>query len=74
MSSDFNNKVLYNKLNEYFGVNNLKLTLKINNRILIISKSDLFYEIYINNVNIPLFVLKGNKSIIESMLNKDLCY
>jgi hypothetical protein len=50
----FDNKVLYNKLNEYFGENNLKLTLKTYDKLLIISKNDIFYEIDINDVNIQL--------------------
>jgi hypothetical protein len=69
---NFDNKVLYNKLNEHFGVN-LKITLKFYNRILIITKSDLFYEIDINDANIPSYVLTNDNSIIESMINKTLC-
>jgi RCC1 and BTB domain-containing protein len=73
LTLNFDNKVLYNKLIEYFGENKLKLTLKLRNKILIITTSDIFYEIDINDVKIPSFVLGNDDSIIESMIKKNLC-
>ncbi len=72
-SKKFDKNVLYKKLNEYFGENTLKLVQKTENKILILTKSDRFYEININDANIPSFILKNDKSVIESMINKNLC-
>ncbi len=47
------NKVLFNKLNDYFK-DNIRISL-INREILIIITKDLFYRIDITNENIPSF-------------------
>jgi hypothetical protein len=69
---DFENKVLCNKLNEYFN-NNIKFSINISNKVLINTKIDLFYEIDIYSEKIPLFVLNNDNSIIESMIVEELC-
>ena len=42
----FDNKVVFKKLNEYFH-NNIKMSFKTPNKIFIITKEDIFYEIHI---------------------------
>jgi hypothetical protein len=67
MNLEFVDKVLFNKLNKYFG-DNIRMSLKTPNKIFIITtKEDDFYEINIYDENIPSFVLCDNNQIIESM-------
>jgi alpha-tubulin suppressor-like RCC1 family protein len=69
---NFDDKVLYKKLSEYFG-DNIKYSLKTEHKLFIITKSDIFYEIDITNLKPSYFILYDNKEIIESMIVKDLC-
>jgi hypothetical protein len=71
-NSDFDNNVLCNSINEYFGEKSFELVLKIQNKILLITKSDKFYEINIDDPNILSFVLK-DEPFIKSMINEKLC-
>jgi hypothetical protein len=67
------NKLLFNKLNDYFE-DNIRVS-SINESILIIvTKEDLFYCIDINNENIPTLIINDDNSVIESMIIKHLCY
>jgi alpha-tubulin suppressor-like RCC1 family protein len=68
--SDYN--VLSKKLKEYFK-DNIKQSLKFNNKLFIVTKSDDFYEIDIYNENILSFVSSSDYSIIETMIIKELC-
>jgi hypothetical protein len=45
---NFDDKVLYNKLNQYF-YNNIKFSLKTEDKVFILTKNDIFYEINIRN-------------------------
>jgi tRNA A-37 threonylcarbamoyl transferase component Bud32 len=65
------NNMLSNKLKHYFN-NDIKLWSKSKDKIFIINKSDVFYQIDIYNENISKFIGNQN-SIIESMIAKDLC-
>jgi hypothetical protein len=67
------NKVLYNKLNNYFK-DNIKLSFKMRRNLIIITEEDLFYCIDIYNENIPSFIINNDNSVIESMVIKDLCF
>jgi hypothetical protein len=67
------NKVLFNKLNDYFK-DNIRISL-INRPILItITKDDLFYCIDIGNGKIPSFIINDDNSVIDEMIIKDLCH
>jgi hypothetical protein len=61
------NKVLFNKLNDYFK-HNIRMSLVFKQNLIIITKEDLFYCININNENIPSFVINIDNSVIESMI------
>jgi hypothetical protein len=67
------NKVLYNKLNNYFK-DNIKLSFKMRRNLIIITEEDLFYCINIYNENISSFIINNDNSVIESMIIKDLCF
>jgi hypothetical protein len=69
---NFNDKVLYKKLSEYFA-DNIKYSLKTEDKLFIITKSDIFYEIDITNPQLSYFILYNDKNKIESMIVKDLC-
>jgi alpha-tubulin suppressor-like RCC1 family protein len=71
-NSNPENNMISNKLRDYFN-NNIKLWSKSNDKIFIINKSDVFYQIDIYNENISKFILSNQNSIIESMIAKDLC-
>jgi alpha-tubulin suppressor-like RCC1 family protein len=71
-NSSSDNNILSNKLKDYFE-NNIKLWLKSENKIFIINKSDVFYQIDIYNQIISKFIESNDKSIIESMIVKELC-
>jgi hypothetical protein len=74
METKFNsNKVLFNKLNDYFK-DNIRISLIHREILIILTKGDLFYCIVINNENIPSFIINDDISVIESMIIKDLCY
>ncbi len=68
---DFDYKILFNKLNNYF-FNNVKLSLKTPNKIFIITKTDVFYEINIYDESFQSFILCDDDSFIESMIVKQL--
>jgi hypothetical protein len=67
------NKVLYNKLNDYFK-DNIKLSNICYWNLFIITKDDIFYYIDIYNDNIPSFIINNDNSVMDSMIIKDLCY
>jgi hypothetical protein len=67
------NKVLFNKLNNYFK-DNIKLSTKYFEYLIIVTKEDLFYCINIANENIPSFIVNNDNSVIESMIIKNSCY
>jgi alpha-tubulin suppressor-like RCC1 family protein len=71
-NSSLENNMLSNKLKHYFN-NKIKLWSKSDDKIFIISKSDIFYQIDIYNENISEFIVSNENSIIESMIVKDLC-
>jgi hypothetical protein len=79
METELNsNKVLFNKLNEYFK-HNMKMSLinretLVLNILIIITKEDEFYCIDIDNDNIPSFIINDDNSVIENMIIKDLCH
>jgi alpha-tubulin suppressor-like RCC1 family protein len=68
-----NNNAFSNKLKVYFK-DNIKLTLKTPKKLFIITKDDIFYEIFIYEQKIPSYVLSGDQSILDSMIVKELCY
>jgi hypothetical protein len=68
-----NNNAFSNKLKVYFK-DNIKLTLKTPWKLFIITKDDIFYEIFIYDQKIPSYVLSGDQSILDSMVVKQLCY
>jgi alpha-tubulin suppressor-like RCC1 family protein len=72
-NSSQENNMLSIKLIDYFN-NNIKLWSKSKDKIFIINKSDVFYEIDIYNENISQFFESNDNSIIESMIVKELCF
>jgi tRNA A-37 threonylcarbamoyl transferase component Bud32 len=68
---DFDNKILFNKLNTYFN-DNINLSLKTQNNIFIITKADVFYGINIYDESFPSFILSNENSVLESMIVKQL--
>jgi hypothetical protein len=68
---NFDDKVLYNKLNEYFN-DDIKLSLKFRDKVFILTKSDIFYEINIRNEKLLYFILNDEKQVIESMIVKEI--
>jgi hypothetical protein len=62
----FENNVLYNKLKHYFK-DNIKLSLKTEDKIIIVTKDDNFYKI-----NSEL-ILESDYSVIEKMIVKEFC-
>jgi alpha-tubulin suppressor-like RCC1 family protein len=66
MNLAFDNKVLFNKLNEYF-FDNIKMSLKTPDKIFMITKDDTFYEINIYDEKFLSFVLYNDDSVIKSM-------
>jgi alpha-tubulin suppressor-like RCC1 family protein len=72
-NSSFSNNLLSNKLKNYFE-SNIKFFLKYLNKLFIITKSDIFYEIIINDETIPSFILSNDKSILDKMIVKELCH
>jgi hypothetical protein len=67
------NKLLFNKLNDYFK-DNIRISLIYREILIIITKQDLFYCIDIENENIPSIIINDDNSGIDSMVIKDLCY
>jgi alpha-tubulin suppressor-like RCC1 family protein/tRNA A-37 threonylcarbamoyl transferase component Bud32 len=65
------NKMLSKKLKHYFN-NKIKLWSKSNDKIFIINKSDVFYQIDIYNENISKFIVSNQNSTIKSMVVKEL--
>jgi hypothetical protein len=68
---NFDDKVLYNKLNQYFN-DDIKLTLKFRDKVFILTKSDIFYEINTKNEKLSYFILNDDKQVIETMIVKEL--
>jgi serine/threonine protein kinase len=68
---NYDDKVLYNELNQYF-YNNIKFSLKIDDKVFILTKSDIFYEINIRNEKLSYFILNDDKQVIESMIVEKL--
>jgi hypothetical protein len=71
-NSSFENKQLYKKLKNYFG-KNIKFSLKTEEKLLVVTKNDIFYQINIYDENIDMFVSKNDKTIIDNMIVKELC-
>jgi hypothetical protein len=70
---NFGDKVLYNKLSQYFFKNTgIKFSLKIEDKVFILTKNDIFYEINIRNEKLSYFILNDDKQVIESMIVKEL--
>jgi hypothetical protein len=67
------NKVLFNKLNQYF-TDKIRLSLKRFNTLIIVTKDDLFYCIDIENDNIPSFIVNDHKQVIEGTIVHHLCH
>jgi alpha-tubulin suppressor-like RCC1 family protein len=65
--------MLSNKLKDYFK-NNVKLSLKSSDKLFIVTKSDLFYEINIYDEKIQTFISNSDDSILEEMIVKELCF
>jgi hypothetical protein len=65
------NRVLINKLNDYFK-DNIRISLIFDIILIIITKEDLFYCIDIMNENIPSFIINDDNSVIKSTIIKDL--
>jgi hypothetical protein len=73
-NSSFNTNLLSNKLKNHFDLN-IEFILKYSNKVFIITKSDIFYEIDIKDETILSFILNNDKSILESkMIVKQLCH
>jgi tRNA A-37 threonylcarbamoyl transferase component Bud32 len=72
MQNSSHENIISNKLKHYFN-NYIKLWLKSKDKIFIINKSDVFYQIDIYNENISKFIESNENSIIGSMIVKDLC-
>jgi hypothetical protein len=64
------NKVLFNKLNDYFK-DNIRISLIFEIILIITTKEDLFFCIDIMNENIPSFIINDDNSVIKSMIIKD---
>jgi hypothetical protein len=71
--SNINNYELSNKLKYHFE-NDIKLSLKDDNNLLLLTKSDIFYIIDINSEIIPLFILNNDSTILKEMIVKELCH
>ncbi len=56
------NKVLFNKLNDYFK-DNIRISLINDEILIIITKEDLFYCIDIKNENIRSFIINDDNSV-----------
>jgi tRNA A-37 threonylcarbamoyl transferase component Bud32 len=69
----YNNKVIYDKLNEFFG-ENVKKSLKTTYKLFVITKDDIFYEINIHDERILPFIVNNDISIIDSMIVQELCF
>jgi hypothetical protein len=69
----FDDNVLSHKLKDYFK-NNVKLALKTENKVFIVTKEDIFYELDIYDENVRLFLLSDNNLILQKFIVKELCY
>jgi hypothetical protein len=67
------NKLLFNKLNNYFK-DKIRISLICRGILIIFTKEDLFYCIDIWDENIPSFIINDDNSVIQSMIIQDLCY
>jgi hypothetical protein len=66
------NKVLFSKLNDYFK-DNIRISLKCESILIIVTNEDLFYCIDIDNDNVPSFII-NNDNCVELMIVQDLCH
>ncbi len=74
MATNFNfNKVLFNKLNEYFK-HNIRMSVMRGEILIVVTKEDLFYCIDIDNENILSFIINDDNKVIEDMIIQDLCH
>jgi hypothetical protein len=73
LTKSYTNRILFNKLNDYFK-DNIKLSNICNWYLLIITKDDMFYCINIEDENISSYIINNDKSVIDEMIIKDLCY
>jgi alpha-tubulin suppressor-like RCC1 family protein len=71
--SGFDDNALSCKLKDYFK-NNIKLALKTENIVFIVTKEDIFYELDIYDENVRLFLSMDDNSILEKFIVKELCY
>jgi alpha-tubulin suppressor-like RCC1 family protein len=71
LNLEFDNKVLFNKLNKFFK-KQIRYSLKTPNKLFIITEEDIFYEINIYDENFPSFVIYDHDSVIKSMIVKEL--
>jgi alpha-tubulin suppressor-like RCC1 family protein len=72
-SLPFDNYEYSNNLKNYFK-NNIKLTLKTNFTVIVITKNDIFYEINNLDNKIHSFILNNQNSIIESTIVEELSH
>jgi hypothetical protein len=70
---NINNNVLSNKLKVYFK-DNVKMSLKTDDKIFIVTKNDIYYKIIIYELFDELFLESNDYSIIEEMIVKELCF
>jgi hypothetical protein len=64
--------MLSKKLNDYFK-ENIKFSLKTEDKVFVVTKNDIFYEINIYDENIHFFISNNDYSIIDKMIVKELC-
>jgi hypothetical protein len=67
----YDNHMLSNKLKEYFK-DNIKFSMKTENRLFIVTKKDIFYEINTYDKNIPLLISNNDDSVLEKMIVEEL--
>jgi alpha-tubulin suppressor-like RCC1 family protein len=72
-NSRLDNSLLSKKLNEYFK-ENIKLSLKTEFKVYLVTNDDIFYEINIYDENIQSFISSEDNSIVEKMIIKNLCH
>jgi alpha-tubulin suppressor-like RCC1 family protein len=69
----FENNYLSIQMKDYFK-DNIKLSLKTEAKLFVITKNDLFYEIDIYDEDIQLFLSSVDNSIKEKMIINELCH
>jgi hypothetical protein len=68
----FDAYALSKKLKDYFK-DNIKMCLKSIDKLLVVSKNDIFYEINVYDVGIQKFISTYNKSSMDNMIVEELC-